>query len=176
MRESMSEEQAGRQSVDRRAQAEEVEELLGMATRRSLLTRGAAGGAAIAAGGLFSGLLAEGAMAQGGTRGRGVLAEPREQTAPLEIFQIATIAEQLAVTFYSNGVANASSLGLDGVDLAIIKAAGIEEQIHQRFFTAVIGLLTGESAPATVGTRDVQLPVPEHVHRSDDVHRDPAGA
>ncbi len=156
----MSEEQAGRQNMDRGEQAEEVERLLGLATRRSLLTRGAAGGAAIAAGGLFSGLLAPGAMAQGGTRGRGVLAEPREQTAPLEIFRIAAIAEQLAVTFYSNGVANAGALGLDGVDLAIIKAAGIEEQIHQQFFTAVIGLLTGEDAPATVGPTTFSFPFP----------------
>jgi len=156
----MSEEQVGRRSVDRDAQAEEVERLLGLATRRSLLTRGAAGGAAIAAGGLFSGLLAPGAMAQGGSRGSGVLAEPREQTPPLEIFQIAAIAEQLAVTFYSNGVANAGALGLDGVDLAIIKAAGIEEQIHQQFFTAVIGLLTGEDAPATVGPTTFSFPFP----------------
>ena len=156
----MSEQHVGRQSTNTAVQAEDVERLLGMATRRSLLTRGAAGGAAIAGGGLFSGLLAEGAMAQAGSRGRGVLAEPREQTAPLEIFQIATIAEQLAVTFYSNGVANAGALGLDGVDLAIIKAAGIEEQIHQQFFTAVIGLLTGETAPTTVGPTTFSFPFP----------------
>ena len=140
----MSERQAERQNADTAAQAEDVERLLGMATRRSLLTRVAAGGAAIAGAGLFSGLLAE----------------PREQTAPLEIFQIATIAEQLAVTFYSNGVANAEALGLDGVDLAIIKAAGIEEQIHQQFFTAVIGLLTGEAAPTTVGPTEFSFPFP----------------
>jgi hypothetical protein len=156
----MSEEQARRQSLDGPAKAENVEHLLGMATRRSLLTRGAAGGAALAAGGLFSGLLAEGAMAQAGTRGRGVLREPREQTPPLEIFQIAAIAEQLAVTFYSNGVQNAGALGLDGIDLAIIKAAGIEEQIHHQFFLAVISLLTGEPAPETVGPTTFSFPFP----------------
>ena len=156
----MSEEQAGRQTVDRTAQDEDLERLLGMATRRSLLRRGAAGGAAIAAGGALSGVFAQGAMGQAGTRGRGVLREPREQTPPLEIFQVAATAEQLAVTFYSNGVANAAALGLDGLDLAIIKAAGIEEQIHQQFFTAVIGLLTGESAPTTVGPTTFSFPFP----------------
>ena len=152
----MSGEQVGLFHEDPLADAEAAGKLLGMATRRSVLT----GGAAIAAGGIFSGLLAEAAGAQGGTRGRGVLAEPREQTKPLEIFQIAAIAEQLAVTFYSNGVRNASALGLDGVDLAIIKASGIEEQIHQQFFTAVIGLLTGRRAPRTVGPTTFSFPFP----------------
>jgi hypothetical protein len=135
-----------------------AEELLGLATRRSLLSRGAAGGAAIAAGGVVSGLLAEAAQAQRGTRGKGVLAEPREQTDPVQIFTIAAIAEQLAVTFYSNGVRNADALGLEGVDLAIIKAAGIEEQIHQQFFTAVIALLTGNRVRRTIGPTAFSFP------------------
>ena len=135
---------------------ESVEHLLGLATRRTMLARG---GAAVAASGLLSGLLAEAAQAQGGTRGSGVLAEPREQTAPLKIFQIATTAEQLAITFYSNGVRNAEALGLTGIDLEIIKAAGIEEQIHQRFFRAVIALLTGNSAPKTVGATRFSFPL-----------------
>jgi len=133
-----------------------VEQLLGLATRRAVLARS---GAAIAAGGLLSGLLAESAQAQGGTRGRGVLAEPRELTRPLEIFRIATTAEQLAITFYSNGVRNAEALGLEGIDLAIIKAAGIEEQIHQRFFRAVIALLTDGDAPRTVGPTVFSFPL-----------------
>jgi hypothetical protein len=78
----------------------------------------------------------------------------------VEIFRIAAIAEQLAVTFYSNGVRNASNLGLDDFDLKIIKAAGIEEQIHQQFFTAVIGLLTGRKAPRTVGPTRFSFPFP----------------
>ena len=152
----MSEEQVGVYHEDPIADAEAAGQLLGMATRRSVLT----GGAAIAAGGIFGGLLVESAAAQGGTRGRGVLREPREQTPPLEIFRIAAIAEQLAVTFYSNGVRNAAALGLDGMDLAIIKASGIEEQIHQQFFTAVIGLLTGRRAPRTVGPTRFSFPFP----------------
>ncbi len=52
------------------------------------------------------------------------------------IFSIARTAEQLAITFYSNGVMNAATMGLKGMELDQIKAALIEEQIHQQFFTA----------------------------------------
>lgn len=52
------------------------------------------------------------------------------------ILTVARTAEQLAVTFYSNGVANADKLGLSGDNLTAIKAALVEEQIHQQFFTA----------------------------------------
>ena len=52
------------------------------------------------------------------------------------ILTVARTAEQLAVTFYSNGIANADKLGLSGNDLENIKAALVEEQIHQQFFAA----------------------------------------
>lgn len=55
---------------------------------------------------------------------------------PHEIFSVAITAERLAVTFYTNGVMNASALGLSGVQLDYIKAALIEEQIHELFFAA----------------------------------------
>ena len=132
---------------------ESVEHMLGLATRRTMFARS---GAAAAAAGLLSGLLAESAQAQSGS---GVLREPNELTKPLRIFQIATNAEQLAITFYSNGVRNAEALGLVGIDLEIIKAAGIEEQIHQRFFRAVIALLTGDDAPQTVGPTQFSFPL-----------------
>lgn len=123
-----------------------------------MLDRGAAGGLALTSAGLLSGLVAEAASARGGKRGP--LPEPNELTRPVEIFRIAAIAEQLAVTFYPNGVANASALGLDDFDLQIIKAAGIEEQIHQKFFTAVIALLTNGKAPRTVGPTTFSFPFP----------------
>ncbi len=135
-----------------------TEELVGAVTRRSMLNRGAAGGLALSTAGLLSGLLSEAASAHSGKHGP--LPEPNELTKPLEIFRIATIAEQLAVTFYSNGVANASKLGLDSFDLQIIKAAGIEEQIHQQFFTSVIALLTNGKAPRTVGPTEFSFPFP----------------
>ena len=50
------------------------------------------------------------------------------------ILDIAVTAEQLAVTFYNNGVARAEKLGLKGDDLDYIKSALIEEQIHLDFF------------------------------------------
>ncbi len=61
------------------------------------------------------------------------------QTAPesaTTIFSIAATAEQLAVTFYSNGVNNATALGLTGATLDAFKGFLIEEQIHLNFFVA----------------------------------------
>jgi Ferritin-like domain len=52
------------------------------------------------------------------------------------ILSIARTAEQLAVTFYSNGLNNAGKLGITGDELDYLKAALVEEQIHQQFFTA----------------------------------------
>lgn len=126
-------------------------------SRRTLLQRGAVGAAALSGAGLFSGLAAEAARAQGSS-GPGVLAEPSNITPALQIFQIATIAEQLAVTLYENAVANADALGLGDVDLAIIKAAGIEEQIHHDFFTAVVGLLSNSAPPMTIGPTTFSFP------------------
>ena len=52
------------------------------------------------------------------------------------ILTIARTAEQLAVTFYSQGLANADKLGLQGDNLTYLQAALAEEQIHQQFFAA----------------------------------------
>lgn len=54
----------------------------------------------------------------------------------VSILTVARTAEQLAVTFYTNGIANADKLGIKGNDLENIKAALVEEQIHQQLFTA----------------------------------------
>lgn len=61
------------------------------------------------------------------------------------ILTVARTAEQLAVTFYSNGIKHSEKLGLSGKRLDIIKAAVIEEQIHHDLF-AKSG---GESLAAT---------------------------
>ena len=58
------------------------------------------------------------------------------QDSIVSILTVARTAEQLAVTFYSNGVNNASQLGLSGQNLEYVKAALVEEQIHQQFFAA----------------------------------------
>ncbi|GCE30184.1 hypothetical protein KDA_56680 [Dictyobacter alpinus] len=58
------------------------------------------------------------------------------QSPIVTILTIARTAEQLAVTFYSNGLANADKLGIKGDNLEYIKAALVEEQIHQKFFAA----------------------------------------
>jgi hypothetical protein len=115
-------------------------------SRRSLLKRGALGAGAVLGGSsLLSAITAEAARAQSGLS---VLSEPANDITPFaQIFQIAEIAEQLAVTFYSNGVANAGTLGLSGPELDAIKAAGIEEQIHHDFFAVITG--TNPIAPTT---------------------------
>jgi len=56
------------------------------------------------------------------------------------IFSVARTAEQLAVTFYTNGVRNAAQLGFTPTQLGQIQAALVEEQLHQLLFTAQGGL------------------------------------
>jgi Ferritin-like domain len=56
------------------------------------------------------------------------------------ILNVAATAETLAVTFYTNGVNNATQLGLTGGALDDIKAALIEEQIHLNFFKTAGGV------------------------------------
>ncbi|HLI89728.1 MAG TPA: ferritin-like domain-containing protein [Ktedonobacteraceae bacterium] len=56
-----------------------------------------------------------------------------------DIFTIARTAERLAVTFYSHGVAHAAQLGLSGDALSAIRAALVEEQIHELFFASAGG-------------------------------------
>jgi len=84
-----------------------------------------AGAAALGAGTLF--LPKSVVRASGG--------EGAEDSA-VQILSIAATAEQLAVTFYSHGIANASVLGISGSNLAYLKAAVIEEQIHRDFEVA----------------------------------------
>ena len=60
-------------------------------------------------------------------------------TSAATILTVARTAEQLAVTFYSNGIANADKLNITGDNLEYLKAALVEEQIHQQFFTAAGG-------------------------------------
>ncbi|WP_069802280.1 ferritin-like domain-containing protein [Thermogemmatispora onikobensis] len=102
--------------------------------RRRFLQR-ATVGLGLAAGGLA---LFESGARPLAVRAQGALSERliTIDDAVTQILSIARTAEQLAVTFYSNGIANASALGLSGDDLAYLKAALVEEQIHQQFFTA----------------------------------------
>lgn len=52
------------------------------------------------------------------------------------ILSVAATAERLAVTFYTHGLAHAEQLGLSWGSRAAIKAALVEEQIHELFFVA----------------------------------------
>lgn len=112
-------------------------------SRRSML-RGAATatGIAVAGAGVLSALpahamVAGGGVASGQAVNMGLLSSSRATTDSIvTILTVARTAEQLAVTFYTNGINNASQLGISGDNLDYLKAALIEEQIHQQFFAA----------------------------------------
>jgi Ferritin-like domain len=100
-------------------------------SRRALLKGAAAATGVVAAGaGMLSALPAQ-AMALDSVR---KLRPGADSIAT--ILTVARTAEQLAVTFYSNGLKNASQLGISGDELSYVKAALVEEQIHQQFFAA----------------------------------------
>jgi hypothetical protein len=71
----------------------------------------------------------------------------KRQTADsiVSILTVARTAEQLAVTFYTNAINNADKLGITGDNLAYLKAALVEEQIHQQLFTASGGQSLAET-------------------------------
>jgi hypothetical protein len=83
-------------------------------SRRAFFKGAAAGAAGIAAVGAGSLLLPRSAYAGGG--------EGAEDTV-VQILSIAATAEELAVTFYSHGIANASKLGISGANLSYLQAA-----------------------------------------------------
>ncbi len=102
-------------------------------SRRTLL-KGAAVGAVGATG---LGALGAGLLLRSGAPAHAAAASAAvcSKVTPIhDIFTIARTAERLAVTFYSNGIAHASDLGLSGSFLEDIHAALIEEQIHEFFF------------------------------------------
>lgn len=114
-------------------------------TRRAMLKGAVAATGAVAGAGALSALPAfasadravgvtgrAGAAAAGGTFKYNKPAVDSVAT----ILTVARTAEQLAVTFYSHGIANASQLGISGDNLDYLKAALVEEQIHQLFFAA----------------------------------------
>ncbi len=98
-------------------------------TRRKLIK-----GAAVGAGGVVALSTAALLIPKGVVRAS-TTAEGAEATAK-QIFSIAATAERLAVTFYTHGVEHARQLRLSGASLAAIKAALVEEQIHELFFVA----------------------------------------
>ncbi len=109
----------GRQAIFQAAQS-----------RRSLL-KGAAAGAAGLAMANFSSVAAHAQSLRHTNKTKSA-----DMDAIVAILTVARTAEQLAVTFYSNGVAKADTLGIKGDNLEYLKAALIEEQIHQKFFAA----------------------------------------
>ena len=100
----------------------------------------------------------KGALATGAAAGslgllpKGVHAQTTAADSIQTILNVAATAETLAVTFYTNGVKNASALGLAGGALNDIKAALIEEQIHLNFFKANGGVPAASTFSFPKGT------------------------
>ncbi|GCE13121.1 ferritin-like domain-containing protein [Tengunoibacter tsumagoiensis] len=95
----------------------------GLHSRRRLL-QGVAGVAVGAAGVAGVTLLPSIGAFAAGDKGK-------KPTAVQDILNIARTAERLAVTFYSQGIANAHKLGISGDRLNYLRAAVVEEQIHE---------------------------------------------
>ncbi|HEY0756686.1 MAG TPA: ferritin-like domain-containing protein [Ktedonobacteraceae bacterium] len=109
-------------------------------SRRSLLKGAAAtvGGLAVVGAGVLygTGLTHASALTKQAAPAKPAQSQNKQMDSIMSILTVARTAEQLAVTFYSNGISNAAKLGLSGDNLAYIQAALVEEQIHQLFFAA----------------------------------------
>ena len=108
-------------------------------SRRSLLkgTAFAVGGLAVAGAGVLYGTGLSHASALAPAKAAvPAQGQNKQLDSIVSILTVARTAEQLAVTFYTNGINNADKLGLKSDDLAYLKAALVEEQIHQQFFAA----------------------------------------
>jgi hypothetical protein len=109
----------------------------GLSRRTVFRAGGIAGGLAALAALTGESLTADAATADN------ILQEPTGGiTSPANIFVVAQTAEQLATTFYRHGVLNAKKLGLEADEVTYLKAAGIEEQLHQRLFASLTGTAT----------------------------------
>jgi hypothetical protein len=114
-------------------------------SRRALLKGAAAATGVVAGAGMLAALPASAMVRSNGSMSAqnaqaanmGLLSSSQATTDSIvTILTVARTAEQLAVTFYTNGINNASQLGISGANLDYLKAALIEEQIHQQFFAA----------------------------------------
>lgn len=94
-------------------------------SRRKMILGGAAGVAGIAG------------LALAGQRAFASPIDGPSCVTPIkDILTIARTAERLAVTFYTHGLNHADEMGIHGDDAAYLRAALIEEQIHELFFAA----------------------------------------
>lgn len=109
-------------------------------SRRSILKSSAiaaAGAVAIGAGAFYgTRLTMASSLPTQSTKGNPTSSKTQQLDSIVSILTVARTAEQLAVTFYTNGIANADKLGISGDNLEYLKAALVEEQIHQLFFKA----------------------------------------
>lgn len=128
--------------------------LTGLRSRRTLL-KGTAGVAGLAIAGTAGVLLSS---KSGNAAHASGLKKDHEDTI-VQILSIAATAEQLAVTFYAQGIAHAKELQITGANYDYLVAAIIEEQIHRDFLVAHGGkpLTDKFSFPKGEDTFDNQL-------------------
>jgi hypothetical protein len=115
---------------------------------RRFLLRGAAVGAAGAA------AIGSGVLAALPAFAEGQKAKAAATDSVKTILSIAATAEQLAITFYKNGIANHERMGIGYTETVWLKSAAQEEQIHLNLFESLGGVpLTGTfSFPCGGGT------------------------
>ncbi|HLH61160.1 MAG TPA: ferritin-like domain-containing protein [Ktedonobacteraceae bacterium] len=118
-------------------------------SRRSVL-RGALAGAAGATGLAVGGTL----LARNGTVAHAAPASTCPVDSITTILSVAATAEQLAVTFYANGIENAGTLGISGANFEYLEGAIVEEQLHRDLLVKAGGTpVTGTfSFPNGMGT------------------------
>ena len=102
-------------------------------SRRSLIKGAAVGAAGIAVAGAAGAFLLPKGHAVHASGGEG------PEDSIVSILSIAATAEELAVAFYTHGIANADKLKIKGANLDYLIAAVIEEQIHRDFLVAAGG-------------------------------------
>jgi hypothetical protein len=116
-------------------------------SRRSLLKGALVTGLAIAGAGLISG---QGTARADSNDTDDLTTQQRVQ----EIVSVACTAEQLAVTMYTNAIANNDALGIMPSDLNYFIGAAIEEQLHQDLLVSLgaVTLTSTFSFPAGAST------------------------
>ena len=106
----------------------------GIKSRRNLLKGAVAGAAGV------TGLVVAGAALEYQPAAAATAVNKAKCVTPIaDILTIARTAERLAVTFYTNGLQNADKLGLKPYEKEYLRAALVEEQIHELFFAKAGG-------------------------------------
>jgi hypothetical protein len=134
------------EQINENADSDLVVQLSAKRSRRSMLrgaligAAGVTGVAAVGAGALT--ILPRGVSSAHAASAIAASATAKCSDSIQTILNVAATAEQLAVTFYSNGIANAMKLGIKGVNLDYLQEAVVEEQLHENYLVSAGGVST----------------------------------